>query len=282
MSEPQRPTQREYWNSKVGEEWANQADSMDRMLLPLTLPALELLALQPGERVLDIGCGAGATSLEIARRVGASGRVVGVDISQQLLTLARERAAAAGANADFIDADAGATDIPGAPFDAAFSRFGLMFFSDPPAAFARLRAQLKPGGRFVFITWRTFRENAWTHAPLTALAPILKAPVPPADPNAPGPFALSDASKIEAILAASGWRDVLIRKWDGDVLVGGGGDAQQSAKFLLKIGPCARAITDQNLDRDQSEKLLTDFLVKHQAPGGVALAAACWIVQATA
>jgi SAM-dependent methyltransferase len=277
----QQPTQREYWNSKVGEEWARQADLMDRMLQPLTQPAFDLLDLKPGERVVDIGCGAGATTLAAASYIG-DGQAVGVDISKPLLELARERASARGANAHFVEADVSAAPLRDAPFDAAFSRFGVMFFDDTAAAFAKIRAALNPDGRIVFICWRTFAENGWSHAPLAALQPILKAPITPADPNAPGPFQLQDSEKIRTMLAASGWRDIAISPWDGDVLVGGGGDASTAAAFLLRIGPCARAITDQQLDAAQAQHLLADFLRKHETAAGVALSAACWIVSARA
>ena len=279
MSQP--PTQREYWNSKVGEEWARQANLMDRMLQPLTQPAFDLLNLQSGERVLDIGCGAGATTLKAASYVG-DGEAVGVDISKPLLELARERANARGANAHFVEADVSAAPLRDAPFDAAFSRFGVMFFDDTAAAFAKIRAALNPNGRIVFICWRTFAENGWSYAPLAALQPILKTPITPADPNAPGPFQLQDPEKIKTMLAASGWRDVSITPWDGDVLVGGGGDANAAAAFLLKIGPCARAITNQQLNAAHAQRLLADFLRKHETPAGVALPAACWIVRAFA
>lgn len=274
-------TQTEYWNSKVGEEWARQADLMDRMLQPLTQPALDLLNLKPGERVLDIGCGAGATTIAAASYIG-DGQAVGVDISKPLLELARARANARGANAHFIEADVSAAPLRDAPFDAAFSRFGVMFFDDTADAFAKIRAAMNPNGRIAFICWRTFAENGWSHAPLAALKPILKSPITPADPNAPGPFQLQDADKIKTVLATSGWRDVSITPWDGDVLVAGGGDANAAAAFLLKIGPCARAITDQQLDAAEAQRLLTDFLRKRETPAGVALPAACWIVRAVA
>ncbi len=280
MSTPQRPTQREYWNSKVGEEWANQADRMDRMLQPLTQPAFDLLALKAGERVVDIGCGAGATTLKAAQQVGSSGLAVGVDLSRPLLGLARARAETNGASAEFVEADAGAAPIPGAPFDAAFSRFGVMFFDEPAAAFGRLRAALRPEGRMVFVSWRSFSENGWSFSPLSALTPILTAPITPTDPNAPGPFGLSERARIETILAAAGWSDVSISPWDGDIQIGA--DARDAAKFLLKIGPCARAVTDQQLDPAIAEGVLADFLAQHETPAGVALPAACWIVRATA
>ena len=273
-------SQHEYWNSKVGEEWANQADRTDRMLQPMTEAVFKTLALRPGERVLDIGCGAGATTMAAARQVGADGAAVGVDISRPLLEIARRRADEAKASVAYIEADAGAGAIDGAPFDAAFSRFGVMFFEHPPAAFAQLRASLRPDGRLVFVCWRTFAENEWSSAPLTALSSLFIAPVPAPDPDAPGPFAFADAGKIETILAAAGWREPSITPWDGDIQIGE--NAADAAYFLLKIGPCARAVTDQQLDPAQAKDLLAAAMAKHETPAGVALPAACWIVQARA
>ncbi|MGD9980639.1 MAG: class I SAM-dependent methyltransferase [Hyphomonadaceae bacterium] len=273
-------TQREYWNSPVGEEWARQADRTDKMFAELTRAGLDALALQPGERVLDIGCGAGETALTIARKVGPSGRAAGIDISRPLLELARERAQAEGFDVDFIDADAGAAAIPGAPFDAAFSRFGVMFFDDAIAAFSHIRTSLRSGGRLVFLCWRPFSENAWSYAAAQALTPLLPAPLQPADESLPGPFFFADPNKIKTILAASGWRDVSVDPWDGNLIVGA--DAKHAAGYLLKIGPCARAIKEYGLDPAAAEKLMIARLAQAQTPAGVSLAAACWIARAMA
>jgi SAM-dependent methyltransferase len=282
MSDPTRPTQREYWNSKVGDEWARQADLMDAMLRPVTDAGFARLQLIPGERVLDVGCGAGATTLLAAVHVGEGGRVVGVDISRPLLALAEARAVARGGNVRFVEADVANAPIPGAPFDALFSRFGVMFFDDPVHGFTRMREALRPAGRIVFICWRPFAENGWAHAPLAALKPLLQGPVAPPDANAPGPFQLQDAARIEATLAGAGWRDVLLARWDGEVLVGGGGGADAAAAFLMKIGPCARAIAEQRIDPALAARTLTDFLRRHETAVGVSLPAACWIVRAVA
>ncbi len=282
MNETTRPTQREYWNSKVGDEWARQADLMDAMLRPVTDAAFARLQLNRGERVLDIGCGSGATTLLAAEQVGASGEAVGVDLSRPLLALAGQRAAARGGKVRFVEADVANAAIPGAPFDAAFSRFGVMFFDDPVHGFTRMRAALRPGGRIVFICWRPFVENGWAHAPLAALKPLLQGPVSPPDPNAPGPFQLQDAAKIEATLADAGWQEVSLARWDGDVRVGGDGGADAAAAFLMKIGPCARAIADQRIDPALAARTLSDFLRRHETAGRVLLPAACWIVRAVA
>ncbi len=274
-----RPTQKEYWNSQVGDEWVRHADAIDGMLSSVTEAALAALQLRPGERALDIGCGAGATTQQAADLVGAGGRVVGVDISRPMLELARRRAEGRN-NITFIEADAGAGAIPGAPFDAAFSRFGVMFFEEPVAAFANIRGAMKPGGRMAFACWRPFKENLWSAEPLGALTPLLKEPLKPADPNAPGPFALADADKTRRVLDEAGWREINIAPWDGPVVIGA--NAREAAAYLLKIGPCARAISEQDLDPAAAERLLVQFFQPREAPEGVALPAACWIVRALA
>jgi len=275
-----RPSQREYWNSKVGEEWARQADRTDTMFAALTEATFAALALRPGERVLDIGCGAGATTLNAARQVGAQGQAVGVDISAPLLAVGRSRAEHAGARIDFVEADVSAGAVAGAPFDAAFSRFGVMFFENPVDGFAGIRSNLRPGGRMTFVCWRSPKENTWASAPIAALAPLLSAPLPPSDPTAPGPFQLADSDKIKTVLAQAGWRDMAITPWDGDFILGT--DPDDAASFALRIGPSARAIADNGLDPAAAEQLIVERLRQSMTTQGVALAGACWIVTAIA
>jgi SAM-dependent methyltransferase len=278
---PEQQTQREYWSGKVGHEWARHAESIDSMLASLTEAALQRGAFKPGERVLDIGCGGGATSLAIARQVGANGTVVGVDLSPQLLDVARNRAREAGLPVTFIEADAGATQFD-ERFDAAFSRFGVMFFDAPVQAFAHIRNAMRPGGRLALVCWRPMIENVWATTPIEAIRPMLKAPLTPPDPDAPGPYALADEAKVQRILREAGWRDVALTRWDGSVTIGGGGSLADAADFLLKIGPCARAIADQDLDAAEAKQRLIDRLTPLHDGNGVQLAAACWLVTASA
>jgi SAM-dependent methyltransferase len=278
---PDKPTQREYWSGKVGAEWAAHADRIDIMLAPIADATLRAGAFQPGERVLDIGCGSGATSLEIARQVGATGAVVGVDLSPPLLTLARSRARDAGVAIEFKEADAGAADI-GNSYDAAFSRFGVMFFEEPASAFAHIRAAMRPNGRLAFACWRAMAENAWATVPISAVEPMLTAPLPPPDPDAPGPYAFADPDKIARVLGASGWRNIKLSRWDGDMSIAGGGPLPSLADFLMRIGPCARAIVDQGLDAAEAKSRLIETLAPMYHNNDVALSGACWIVTANA
>lgn len=273
-------SQREYWSGEVGDRWADYAERIDVMLAPLTAAALDLGGFKSGERVLDIGCGAGATTLEIARRVGPKGSAVGADLSPQLLAVARRRASAASLAVDFREADAGSADL-GEPFDAAFSRFGVMFFEAPVQAFAHMRASMRGGGRLAFVCWRPLAENTWATTPIEAIRPVLRTPIAPPDPDAPGPFAFADDAKVARVLREAGWRDIEMSRWDGALLIGGGGPVADTADFLLRIGPCARAIGDQQLDAAEARQRLMDRLAPLHGDAGVALPAACWLVEAS-
>lgn len=274
-------SQREYWSGKVGDEWANHAARIDVMLAPVTEAAFGAISFTPGERVLDIGCGAGFSSLAIARRVGESGTVVGVDLSPQLLRVARDRAGDTIPQAKFVEADASEVTF-GQPFDAAFSRFGVMFFEEPARAFAHIRRLLRPDGRLGFICWRPLLENAWATVPIGAVEPMLKAPLPKPNPDAPGPFAFADGAKVERILQSAGWRDIALTHWSGPISIGGDGPIEAIATFLLKIGPCARAINDQGLDAEEAHGRVMERLAPLHSQNRVMLDAACWIVTAKA
>lgn len=271
----------DYWNGQAAQVWTAFADRLDAMLEPLGRAAMAQLEPQPGERILDIGCGAGATSLALAEALGAEGLVVGVDVSEPLTGLARARAGE-DARVRFHTADASAADLEEAPFDAAFSRFGVMFFEDPAAAFTRLRAQLKPGGRLAFICWRPLFENSWALAPLEAALPLLpKTPEAP-DPNAPGPFAFADSGRVETILSEAGWSSIGVLPWDG-LMTLPGEDSAEAAEFALEVGPLARLIREQGADLDEVRAALIERLAQNAGSDGrVRLSGAAWIVTARA
>ena len=180
-----------YWNDKAAVTWTALQDRLDAMFAPLTLRALDAASPKPGDHVVDIGCGCGATVLELASRVGPEGSVLGVDVSKPMAARARERIAAAKlGNAQIQVSDASVHNFEAGRADLLFSRFGVMFFADPSAAFTNLRRALRPGGRLLFAAWRPMAENSWFSVPLAAAADLLP-PSPPLEPDAPGPFAFA-------------------------------------------------------------------------------------------
>lgn len=270
----------EYWNSKVGDIWVQMQERMDRALTPVTAALLAAAAPQPGESVLDIGCGAGETTLAAAFAVGDAGDVVGLDISEQLLARARERGEALLSPASFIHADAASWADDG-DFDLIMSRFGVMFFADPQAAFAHFHQLAAPGGRLVFACWQPAARNLWATLPLRVLADLLPEQ-PAADPHAPGPFAFADAARVATLLEAAGWHDIAFHSLPFAMLIGSGDDPIADAvSFNLKIGPAARAVRDAGIG-DQARPLLAAALQDHLRDGGVQLPGAIWLVTARA
>jgi SAM-dependent methyltransferase len=275
---PSNAAQVEYWNSSAGETWAQFQEALDRQIEPLGLAAMDQLSPGEGEHIVDIGCGCGQTSLALAARVRPTGTVVGIDISKPMLDVALRRPRAADLQVTFQNLDAQTGDIGHKLFDAAYSRFGVMFFSDPVAAFVNIRRSLKPHGRLAFVCWRAANENPWMQAPLQAAAPFLP-PLAPPDPIAPGPFAFADSSRVRLILADSGYRSVTISPFDTQI---GGGDLDQTLKLALRIGPLGRALREHPEFVSEVSEAVRDLLSKHLTSNGVQMAAAVWIVLASA
>jgi len=197
------------WAGQMGREWARRVEALDRQLAPAGAAGLAALAPQPGERILDLGCGAGATTARIGKAVGPRGAVTGIDLSPDMLAVARARPGNEGAV--FIEGDAERWSFNAGAFDAVFSRFGCMFFADPPAAYANIRRALKPGGRMVLTVWRDLAANPWAALPATVGAEVL-GPVDPPVPGALGPFAWADPAIFRPILEGAGftgleWRE---------------------------------------------------------------------------
>lgn len=270
----------DYWNGPAGQKWVRDADRLDVMLAPFAEAVISGLQLRPGQRVLDIGCGAGAVTLGIsAAAINVS--VIGLDVSEPLVKLAQTRAAAVGAKAEFVVADA-AVWRPSEPADVAVSRFGVMFFADPVGAFANIRAALRPDGRLSFVCWRPLAENEWALAPLEAGLPLLAAPPQMPEPGAPGPFAFGDADHIRTILSESGWSDITIMPWDGQITLPGS-SAPETVDFMLEIGPLARAIAEQGVDLVPIRAAIEARVHELAGPDGrTHLKAAAWIVGARA
>lgn len=271
--------QSRYWNEHGGPKWAAMQQQLDAQLEPLGRAAMDELKLEPSERVLDIGCGAGATSLALATRV-APGEVLGLDISEPLLARARVRAEGV-ANLRFEAGDAQTFAFSGPPFDVLFSRFGVMFFADPVAAFANLGLALRPGGRVGFVCWRDISENPWATLPLEAALPHLAtAPEPPV-PGAPGPFAFAEGSRMRDILERAGYVEPVVARHDTDLLLGGGGGLDEAVYVALQVGPLGRALASLDDDtRAKARSAVRDALARHEGPLGVTLPAALWLVTA--
>ncbi len=269
--------QREYWNGPVGERWASRPEDIDRNLARLTESLVAFANPHPGERVLDIGCGAGTTALELARAVAPGGTVTGIDISAPMLETARRRAEEAEAPIEFIEADA--ATHPFAPrYTLLFSRFGVMFFDDPMAAFANLHGALRPGGRLAFVCWRPFAENNWSFIPYKAAEHLLP-PQESSDPHAPGPFAFADPERVKGILARAGYRDVHIQKLDTTMNMGP--TAEHAAKEALMVGPLARAATGLPDDvRETIAAVVAEKMRLFASAEGITPGAACWLVSA--
>ncbi|MEY2883011.1 MAG: hypothetical protein RL490_735 [Pseudomonadota bacterium] len=282
MTASDNAAQIEYWNGKVGETWVRMQDRMDRALSPVTAALLSLAAPQAGEQVLDVGCGSGETTLALAAAIGGDGAAVGLDISEPLLARARERAEDLLLDVDFIAGDAAVfSDDSG--YDLIVSRFGVMFFADPVAAFANLFRLAVPGARLRFACWQMPADNLWATLPITVLADLL--PVQPAaDPHAPGPFAFADAERVATILTDAGWQDVVAHSLPFSMVTGAGDDPITDAvQFSLRIGPAARAVKEAGpLVEAAARQRLADALAAYRTDDQVALPASVWLFTARA
>jgi ubiquinone/menaquinone biosynthesis C-methylase UbiE len=271
-----------YWNDQRARSWIEQQDLIDRQIGSLGRHAMDRAAIAAGERVLDVGCGCGQTTLELGRRVGQAGSVLGADLSTPMLGEGRAAARAAGAtNVHFEEADAQTHAFSPAAFDVVFSRFGVMFFADPRAAFANLAKALRPRGRVAFVCWRTLPENPWMAVPLMAAFQHIPPPQPPG-PNDPGPFAFADRARVDGILTGAGYEQVAFDAVDEHILVGGGAEVAQAVKFILQLGPTAAALRDSGPEkRDEVAAAVAEALQPYFTPGvGVRMAAAAWVVSA--
>ncbi len=232
----------EFWNGPAADKWVDFNSELDRMLDPLGFLAMDRADPAPGEHALDVGCGCGGTTLELARRVAPSGAVTGLDVSEPMLAVARERTRDAAAPVRIVGGDAEVCDLPGAAFDLVYSRFGVMFFANPAAAFVNIGGALKPGGRLAFVSWRTAAENPWVTVPFEAARPLLPSFEPPG-PNEPGQFAFADSARVERILAAAGFTDVRSEPHDVMLRVGDG-DLDACVEVTLKLGPVSRLLRE--------------------------------------
>jgi len=211
--------QAEFW-SQLAPTWLELEDELEKVGgLPGQL-AMDRLNLLAGQRVVDLGCGAGRTTLELASRVGRDGEVVGVDIAAEMLARGRERTARLGiGNIEFLHADVQTHDLGEGRFDAAYSRFGVMFFTDPAAAFANIRRALRPGGVLSFVCWQSVLDNEWMLIPGAAVATVTGSLPPMPGPEEPGPMSLADPDRLRAVLDAAGFDSVAIAPHADQVVI---------------------------------------------------------------
>lgn len=276
-------TRRTWTDNAAG--WVENAPIIDAVFGPVTVAIVEAAAFRPGGRVLDVGCGSGTL---LARAVDAGAVGFGIDISSGMVAAAQRRVPAA----TIVVGDAQTDDLVavgrGAPFDLVVSRFGVMFFADPGAAFANIRAATAPGGRIVFACWRTKAENAMFSLGTDVLVDRLPVPPEPPEPHAPGPTALADGARTEAILASAGWSSIGVRALDFECdygfADGDGVDERLAAILGSTIGRTAREQLEPALGPDGWASLLDDVRIElkaHLVDGAVRFPGAAWLVTAT-
>ncbi|MFT4571068.1 MAG: SAM-dependent methyltransferase [Hyphomicrobiaceae bacterium] len=285
MSEETRnEEQRTYWNDQAGASWVKFQDMLDTMLNPLGQAALDALLPVAGENALDIGCGCGHTTLELAKRVAPGGQVTGIDLSAPMLARARERANENNIdNAHFQETDAQTSPFTAASFDIAYSRFGVMFFDNPVAAFTNLRKALRKNGRMSFVCWRSVAENPWI---MTTIAAAMEhVTFDPPVPGAPGPFAFADADRVRSILQKAGFANISIEEFTTDMTLGAGASVDETLAFLVRLGPIGRKIASGEIDDATLAKItesvragLTPFITDN----GVVIGGSTWVVTARA
>ena len=269
-----------YWNGPVGERWRSRQQDQDALLAPVAQLLLDRAAPSAGEIVLDIGCGCGFTTIEIARRVAPGGRALGVDISAPMLARARERVPH-GLPVEFIEADATAYGFEPGAADLLHSRFGVMFFAQPGRSFANMRRGLRRGARLAFACWRDARVNPWLMLPLEEATRHVPRP-PAASPEEPGPFAFADEHRVRAILEEAGFSEISLEAAELSLDVGIGRGLDAAVQTVTGMGPTSRALEGQPPElRAAALESIRAALGRYQIADTVSLPGAIWIVTAS-
>ncbi|PWG02240.1 class I SAM-dependent methyltransferase [Sphingosinicella humi] len=280
MSEEFIPNQEQAqrWNEVSGPTWVDLRELLDGLLAPFATLLIEAVAPAEGDRLLDAGCGTGAVTLAAARRAGPGGGCLGVDISAPMIEAAKARARDEGVSAaEFISADAQSHPFGAGKFDAIVSRFGVMFFENPVAAFRNLRTAARAGGRLAFIAWRSADENAFMTTAERAAASLLPE-LPARDEQAPGQFAFGDGERVRSLLEASGWADVSIRPIDVACAM----PRRDFGTYVTRMGPLGAVFPTlpQNVRTEFARRLEAAFQ-PYVHGKEVRFTAACWEVTAT-
>ncbi len=270
-----------FWDGETGQRWVRHQGMLDAILHPFGVRVMERAGLSPGERVLDVGCGCGQTTVEIAQRLEPQGAVTGVDVSSAMLAQALTRAEGmTGADIAFERADAETHAFADGAFDLVFSRFGTMFFANPDAAFSNLRAALAPGGRVGFVCWQKSEDNPWFMVQI-GVAERCGLAIELAGPNDPGPFQLAESGRLQALLEGAGFADIVCEGHDQPFIIPVAADLDQAVRFAMEMGPITRVLDGaDDAMRSRIGNELTAAFSPHAGSDGVRMDAASWIVTA--
>jgi SAM-dependent methyltransferase len=268
--------QEQLWNGPSGQAWVESQELLDGTFRPFEELLVEAAAARSPRRLLDVGCGTGSTTLAIARRLGKGTRCIGLDISEPMLALARARAGREGSPAEFVRADAQTHPFEPAAVDLIVSRFGVMFFDDPVAAFANLRRAATADGALRLIAWRSAAENPFMTTAERAAAPLLPE-LPARNPDGPGQFAFANAQRVHAILEESGWTGIAIRPLDVECAF----PARELPSYLTRLGPVGRVLQDAD---ERTRATVIEAIRPAYDPyiqgTDVRFVAACWMISA--
>ncbi len=263
------------WNGPVGQGWLASYARIERAIAEVGKIALAAASARSGERAIDVGCGTGGTTAALAEAVGPTGHVLGVDISEVLVDAARSKRVS---NTTFVVGDAAAHPFEPASYDLVFSRFGVMFFGDPVAAFRNFQQALKPTGRLAFVCWRTPQENPWGLVPVRAAAPHLP-PIPRPGPEDPGQYSFGDRTRVERILKESGFTSVTLEPLDRPIWMAA--DVAEVVANAGRFGPMARAFAEATPEQaDKARAAIAEAITPHRTAEGVMMPGACWLVRA--
>ena len=279
--EDKNAKQKEFWSGKGGDYWVVKQSEMDVMLNPLGEKALAKLDLKSNSKVLDIGCGCGATTLEIAKKV-SDGTVTGLDISVPMLDQAKSEASIQGIpNVDFRVVDVQIEQLPSKEYDYVYSRFGVMFFEDPFEAFRNISSSVKEGGKLSFVCWQDPYLNPWQSLSIQVIRGYLDIPSPP--PRSPGPFAFQEKDYVKDILEQSGFSYISLDDNQEDITMFAGKSLQEASEDYLAINP---VVTEMLKDSPDSLKAkivesLKEAFSEYHKGDGLLFPSATWIVSAS-
>jgi ubiquinone/menaquinone biosynthesis C-methylase UbiE len=266
------------WNGSAGRSWVEAQDSLDRLFAPFEELLVDAVAKRKAQRVLDIGCGTGSTTLAVARQLGPKGAAVGVDISEPMIALAKQRAGIESAPTRFLCADAQTHAFEPASFDMIVSRFGVMFFDEPVRAFANLRRAAALKASLQVIAWRSPAENPFMTAAERAAAPFFPE-MPARRPDDPGQFAFADRSRVYSILEKSGWTEVDIRPLDVTCTL----PEHELNAYISRLGPLGRVLQQADeLTRSRIIEAVRAAFDPYVQGAEVRFTAACWMIGARA